>query len=123
MSPAQPVKLASDKPRDRLYARFAPARSLYASAGFSVCGAFGDYDESENKTFMTLTLWPHSDGQPSTAATANGRPETWLDAANGPVERRLDRFARTSAYRRPTQADETLESRASIGHRAPVSPL
>jgi putative acetyltransferase len=35
---------------------FAPARSLYASAGFSVCGAFGDYAESANKTFMTLTL-------------------------------------------------------------------
>jgi putative acetyltransferase len=35
---------------------FAPARSLYASAGFSLCGAFGDYAESPNKTFMTLTL-------------------------------------------------------------------
>lgn len=35
---------------------FAPARSLYASAGFSVCGPFGDYRDSENKTFMTLAL-------------------------------------------------------------------
>ena len=35
---------------------FAPARSLYASAGFTVCGAFGDYADSENKTFMTLAL-------------------------------------------------------------------
>ena len=35
---------------------FAPARSLYASAGFSVCGPFGDYPESKNKTFMTLAL-------------------------------------------------------------------
>jgi putative acetyltransferase len=35
---------------------FAPARSLYESAGFSVCGAFGDYAESANTTFMTLTL-------------------------------------------------------------------
>lgn len=35
---------------------FAPARSLYASAGFSLCGPFGDYPESENKTFMTLAL-------------------------------------------------------------------
>jgi putative acetyltransferase len=35
---------------------FAPARSLYASAGFSVSGPFGDYPESENKTFMTLAL-------------------------------------------------------------------
>jgi putative acetyltransferase len=35
---------------------FAPARSLYASAGFSVCDAFGDYAESANSTFMTMTL-------------------------------------------------------------------
>jgi len=35
---------------------FAPARSLYASAGFSVCGPFGDYRDSENKTFMTLAM-------------------------------------------------------------------
>ena len=35
---------------------FAPARALYASAGFSLCGPFGDYPESENKTFMTLAL-------------------------------------------------------------------
>jgi putative acetyltransferase len=35
---------------------FAPARLLYESAGFSVCGPFGGYTESENSTFMTLTL-------------------------------------------------------------------
>jgi putative acetyltransferase len=35
---------------------FGPARSLYASAGFAVCGAFGNYAESANKIFMTLTL-------------------------------------------------------------------
>jgi putative acetyltransferase len=35
---------------------FAPARSLYASAGFTVCDRFGEYAESANKTFMTLTL-------------------------------------------------------------------
>jgi putative acetyltransferase len=35
---------------------FAPARSLYASAGFSVCGPFADYLDSENKTFMTLAM-------------------------------------------------------------------
>jgi putative acetyltransferase len=35
---------------------FTPARLLYESAGFSVCGPFGDYAESENTTFMTLTL-------------------------------------------------------------------
>ena len=35
---------------------FAPARALYASAGFLSCGPFGDYVESPFNTFMTLTL-------------------------------------------------------------------
>jgi putative acetyltransferase len=35
---------------------FAPARSLYANAGFAVCGPFGDYRPSRNSTFMTLSL-------------------------------------------------------------------
>jgi putative acetyltransferase len=35
---------------------FVPARSLYASAGFAICGPFAEYVESENKTFMTLSL-------------------------------------------------------------------
>jgi putative acetyltransferase len=35
---------------------FAPARSLYASAGFRPCGPFGDYSPSRNSTFMTLSL-------------------------------------------------------------------
>jgi putative acetyltransferase len=35
---------------------FAPARSLYASAGFRLCGPFGDYAPSPNSTFMTLSL-------------------------------------------------------------------
>lgn len=35
---------------------FAPARSLYASAGFSISGPFGNYLASDNKTFMTLVL-------------------------------------------------------------------
>ena len=37
-------------------AAFAPARALYASAGFVPCGPFGDYAESPFNTFMTLTL-------------------------------------------------------------------
>ena len=37
-------------------AAFAPARSLYASAGFRPCGPFGDYRPSRNSTFMTLSL-------------------------------------------------------------------
>jgi putative acetyltransferase len=52
--------------RDRGFARvsietgsqpaFAPARSLYASAGFEPCGPFGDYGPSPNSAFMTLSL-------------------------------------------------------------------
>lgn len=37
-------------------AAFAPARSLYASAGFTPCGPFGDHDPSPNSIFMTLSL-------------------------------------------------------------------
>jgi putative acetyltransferase len=35
---------------------FAPARSLYANAGFRPCEPFGDYSPSRNSTFMTLSL-------------------------------------------------------------------
>ena len=35
---------------------FAPARRLYARAGFLPCGPFGDYNPSRNSTFMTLDL-------------------------------------------------------------------
>ena len=35
---------------------FAPARSLYASAGFAPCPPFGDYWDSPNSTCMTLSL-------------------------------------------------------------------
>jgi putative acetyltransferase len=38
-------------------AAFAPARSLYDSAGFRTCGPFGDYPASEYSTFMTMELW------------------------------------------------------------------
>jgi putative acetyltransferase len=37
-------------------AAFAPARSLYAGAGFTPCGPFGDYQPGPNNTFMTLVL-------------------------------------------------------------------
>lgn len=37
-------------------AAFAPARSLYVSAGFRPCEPFGDYRPSINSTFMTLAL-------------------------------------------------------------------
>jgi putative acetyltransferase len=37
-------------------AAFAPARTLYASAGFTPCAPFGDYRPSPNSTCMTLAL-------------------------------------------------------------------
>ena len=46
---------------------FAPARSLYASAGFTVCEPFDDYRPSSNSTFMTLDL-------SSERAASGGRP-------------------------------------------------
>jgi len=35
---------------------FAPARSLYAAAGFTPCGPFGDYPPGRGNTFMTMAL-------------------------------------------------------------------
>ena len=35
---------------------FAPARALYASAGFDECGPFADYEPGRSSTFMTLAL-------------------------------------------------------------------
>lgn len=37
-------------------AAFAPARALYARAGFSPCEPFGGYRESPNSTYMTLSF-------------------------------------------------------------------
>jgi putative acetyltransferase len=37
-------------------AEFAPARSLYARAGFEVCEPFGAYRASPNSTYMTLYM-------------------------------------------------------------------
>jgi putative acetyltransferase len=37
-------------------AAFAPARALYASAGFEPAGPFGDYRPSPSSAFMTLVL-------------------------------------------------------------------
>ena len=35
---------------------FAPARALYARAGFVGCGPFGDYSPDSHSTFMTRTV-------------------------------------------------------------------
>ncbi len=37
---------------------FAPARSLYAKAGFVPCAPFGSYVDDPNSTFMSLELTP-----------------------------------------------------------------
>ena len=37
-------------------AAFAPARALYASAGFKHCDPFGDYKPSPYSTWMTRAL-------------------------------------------------------------------
>jgi putative acetyltransferase len=37
---------------------FAPARSLYAKAGFAPCEPFGDYSLSPSSTYMTVSLDP-----------------------------------------------------------------
>jgi putative acetyltransferase len=39
---------------------FAPARALYAGAGFKPCGPFGGYLPSNDNCFMTLDLIAHS---------------------------------------------------------------
>lgn len=57
---------------------FAPARSLYANAGFRPCGPFGGYRPSRNSTFMTLSLnGPDSAGltRPSVKPPKAGRAE------------------------------------------------
>ncbi len=42
---------------------FAPARRLYASAGFAFCGPFGDYGDDPHSAFMTLLLADATDVQ------------------------------------------------------------
>jgi putative acetyltransferase len=39
-----------------IHEAFAPARSLYVSAGFAPCGPFGDYRQSPNTTYMTMRV-------------------------------------------------------------------
>jgi putative acetyltransferase len=51
-------------------AAFAPARSLYASAGFRPCGPFADYHPSPSNVFMTLAL-DGPDGPDGTGLTGD----------------------------------------------------
>jgi len=56
------IAKARDQGLRRLYLEtgttpgFLPARSLYASAGFEPCGAFGEYPITVDNMFMTLCL-------------------------------------------------------------------
>ncbi|MFS0699832.1 GNAT family N-acetyltransferase [Cellulomonas sp. 179-A 4D5 NHS] len=55
---------------------FAPARALYARAGFAECGPFADYLPSPHSTFMTRVVDPRPGAVPQTAGTARAsRPE------------------------------------------------
>ena len=45
---------------------FAPARALYANAGFAPCGPFADYADSPDNTFMTIALAARHDVQTAT---------------------------------------------------------
>ncbi len=55
---------------------FAPARGLYASAGFVECDPFGSYSPSRHSVFMTLALASPGDGLSSYAADPAGRTTT-----------------------------------------------
>lgn len=56
------VAVAASRSAERVFLEtgtheaFAPARALYASAGFVPCGPFGDYVETPDNTFMTLLI-------------------------------------------------------------------
>jgi putative acetyltransferase len=49
-------------------AAFAPARAMYASAGFGPCGPFAEYVPGPNSTFFTLPLADLDDAGPDDAS-------------------------------------------------------
>jgi putative acetyltransferase len=56
------VRVAAERGYERIsletgsMAAFGPARALYASAGFTLCGPFAAYQPSPTSTFMTLAV-------------------------------------------------------------------
>ena len=68
------VGVAAERGYERLsletgsMAAFGPARALYASAGFTLCGPFAAYQPSPTSTFMTLAV--HRAAAPPAAAAA-----------------------------------------------------
>jgi putative acetyltransferase len=51
---------------------FAPALGLYARTGFTFCGPFGDYKESEFSCFMTMELSAEGEGREAGALRRPG---------------------------------------------------
>lgn len=51
---------------------FAPARTLYATAGFTSCGPFADYRPSPYSTFMTLSM---TGAEPAATPAGAGAPD------------------------------------------------
>jgi putative acetyltransferase len=51
---------------------FTPARTLYASAGFTLCPPFGDYQRSPYSVCMTIDLVATDPGEPSAPVVAEG---------------------------------------------------
>jgi putative acetyltransferase len=62
-------------------AAFGPARALYASAGFTVCGPFAAYRTSPTSTFMTLAVGPAAEAAAAAAASSDPRPRAADPAA------------------------------------------
>ena len=87
------VRVAAERGYERLsletgsMAAFGPARALYASAGFTLCGPFAAYQPSPTSTFMTLAVDRAAAAvAPSDAAPARPDPAA-LDPA---AERQQD---------------------------------
>jgi putative acetyltransferase len=68
---------------------FAPARRLYASAGFTPCGPFAAYRPSPNSAYMTLPLglWQGRDQDVASSHSSNVGPAR---VASGPGSRAPD---------------------------------
>jgi putative acetyltransferase len=81
------VRVAAERGYERIsletgsMAAFGPARALYASAGFTLCGPFAAYQPSPTSTFMTLAVDP-------AAAPSDARPARPDPAAPDPAAER-----------------------------------
>jgi putative acetyltransferase len=76
-------------------AAFGPARALYASAGFTLCGPFADYQPSATSTFMTLAVRPG----PARPAPLRSGPGTGPGRPADPAAQRQQDQPDNSDYR------------------------